>query len=104
MGDANAHGKKVSDGGGCYWPIWKPDSTGLYYFVSQQSRLKIVDIDSSGNPKSSPQQFIPASPLTGTFGWALSLKGDRFLFVEEPGGSHTIPFTMKLNWAAGLKQ
>jgi serine/threonine protein kinase len=104
MGDANAHGKKVSDGGGCYWPIWKPDSTGLYYFVSQQSRLKIVDIDSSGNPKSSPQQFIPASPLTGTFGWALSLKGDRFLFVEEPGGSHTIPFTVKLNWAAGLKQ
>jgi Tol biopolymer transport system component len=104
MGDASAHGIKVSNGGGCYWPIWKPDSTGLYYFVTQQSRLMTVDIDSRGNPSNSPQRFIAASPLTPNFGWALSPNGDRFLFVEEPGGSHTIPFTVKLNWAVGLKQ
>jgi Tol biopolymer transport system component len=103
-GDASAHGIKVSNGGGCYWPIWKPDGTGLYYFVTQQSRLMTVDIDSRGNPSSSPQPFIAASSLTSSFGWALSPKGDRFLFVEETGGTHTIPFTVKLNWAAGLKQ
>ena len=29
--------------------------------------------------------------------------GKRFLFIAEPAGSRTVPFTVVLNFAAGLK-
>ena len=39
-----------------------------------------------------------------TAGWDLSPDGKRFLFVAPPGIGRTIPFTVVLNWAAGLKK
>jgi hypothetical protein len=37
-------------------------------------------------------------------GWDLSPDGKRFLFAAPPGGTRTIPFTVVLNWQAGLKK
>jgi hypothetical protein len=43
------------------------------------------------------------APSTALYeGWDLSPDGKRFLFVAPPGAGHTIPFTVVLNWAAGL--
>jgi hypothetical protein len=37
-------------------------------------------------------------------GWDLLPDGKRFLMVASPGAGHVIPFTVVLNWAAGLKK
>jgi hypothetical protein len=39
-----------------------------------------------------------------TAGWDVSPDGKRFLFAAPPGGFRTTPFTVVLNWAAGLKK
>jgi len=39
-----------------------------------------------------------------TPGWDLSPDGKRFLFVASPNANRATPFTVVLNWAAGLKK
>jgi Tol biopolymer transport system component/predicted Ser/Thr protein kinase len=95
----------VSKGGGGL-PIWRPpDGTALYY-LGARSQMMIVDIDTTkGFPRASaPRPLFVAPPLTAAGGWDLSPDGKRFLFITEPGGARTIPFTVKLNWAAALKK
>ena len=64
--------------------------------------MMIAEIDiSQGIPQPRPPRALfPAPPLTSALGWDLSPDGKRFLFIAEPGGGRTIPFTVKLNWAA----
>jgi hypothetical protein len=48
--------------------------------------------------------MFTAPGTTLTSGWDLSPDGKRFLFAAPPGSGRTIPFTVVLNWAAGLKK
>jgi serine/threonine protein kinase/Tol biopolymer transport system component len=93
----------VSKGGG-YRPIWRPDGKALFYLY-QANQAMAVDIDTSkgfqaGTPK---RMFTPPSTALTT-GWDLSPDGKRFLIVAPPNTGRTIPFTVVLNWAAGLKK
>ena len=91
----------ISNGGG--EPIWRADSKELYY--NNVGRVMAVDIDTSKGFQSGTPRLLfnnPGNVLNQ--GWDLSPDGKRFLFVAPPGTQHVIPFTVVLNWAAGLKK
>jgi Tol biopolymer transport system component len=93
----------VSKGGGVR-PIWRPDGKELFY-VTPNSQVMAVDIDTSkGFQAGTPRRMFSAPGTTLTSGWDLSPDGKRFLLVAQPGTGRTIPFTVVLNWAAGLKK
>ncbi len=93
----------VSKGGG-FGSNWRPDGKQLFY-LTVGSQIMVVDIDTSkGFQAGAPRRMFAAPPLSVTQGWDLSPDGKRFLFVAAPGTGRTIPFTVVLNWAAGLKK
>jgi serine/threonine protein kinase len=92
----------VSKGGGIR-PVWRPDGKELFY-ISLASQMMAVDVDTSkGFQARTPRRMFTAPP-TALSGWDLSPDGKRFLFVAPPNSGRTIPFTVVLNWAAGLKK
>ena len=92
----------VSKGGGLR-PIWRPDSKELFY-LTLPGPVMAVDIDTSkGFQAGTPRRMFMAPQTAPQAGWD-SRDGKRFLFVATPNSTRTIPFTVVLNWAAGLKK
>jgi Tol biopolymer transport system component len=92
----------VSKGGGLR-PLWRPDGKGLFYY--NNGRAMAVDIDTSKGFQAGTPRRIFAGPVgVANVGWDLSPDGKHFLFVAPPGAGRAIPFTVVLNWAAGLKK
>ncbi len=93
----------VSKGGGIR-ALWRPDGKALYY-ITQTAQVMAVDIDSSkGFQAGTPRRMFTAPTASLNASWDLSPDGKRFLFAAPPSAGHTIPFTVVLNWAAGLKK
>jgi eukaryotic-like serine/threonine-protein kinase len=93
----------VSKGGGVT-PGWRSGGKELFY-LGLGSQMMAVDIDTSkGFQAGTPQRLFNAPSEALTAGWDLAPDGKRFLFVAPPGAGRTIPFTVVLNWAAGLKK
>jgi Tol biopolymer transport system component len=102
----NSDGTTVEAGG--KWPIsngfggnphWRGDGRELYY-RSREGRLMAVEITTNpvfraGNPQ--PLGFSPPSPA-----WDSSSDGKRFLARTPTSGPQ--PYTVILNWQAGLKK
>jgi hypothetical protein len=62
-----------------------------------------VDVTTDGGfHAGSPRSLSVVSTLAYNVGWGLSGDGKKFLFVAPP--NRIIPFTVILNWAAGLKK
>jgi len=92
----------VSKGGGVR-PIWRPDGKELFYYINGQAMA--VDIDTSkGFQAGTPRRMFTGPLGVANLGWDLSPDGKRFLFAAPPGAGRVIPFTVVLNWAAGLKK
>jgi eukaryotic-like serine/threonine-protein kinase len=94
----------VSKGGGS-GPIWRPDGKELFY-LAPASQAMAVDVDTSkgfqaGTPR---RMFTAQSGVVNTTGWDLSPDGKRFLLVAPPNAGRIVPFTVVLNWAAGLRK
>jgi Tol biopolymer transport system component len=84
-------------------PLWR--SNKELFYLRGDLQVTVVDIDTSkGFQASTPQRLFTAPALALTLGWDLSPDGKRFLFVAAPDTGRTIPFTVVLNWAAGLKK
>jgi hypothetical protein len=63
-----------------------------------------VDIDiSKGFQASTPRRMFTGPTGATITNWDLSPDGKRFLFVAPPNIGRVIPFTVVVNWAAGLK-
>jgi eukaryotic-like serine/threonine-protein kinase len=91
----------VSKGGGGR-SRWRPGGKGLFY-LGPNSQMMAVDIDTSkGFQAGTPHRIFGAARGSGT--WDLSPDGKRFLFVAPAGTSRVAPYTVVLNWAAGLKK
>ncbi|HXQ25320.1 MAG TPA: protein kinase [Candidatus Acidoferrales bacterium] len=87
-------------------PRWRGDGKELYY-VSSDGTLTAVDVTTSprfqaGVPKAL-FRVPPASGFPTPYSWDLAPGGKRFLFPAPPE-QDTIPFTVVLNWQAGLKK
>ena len=93
----------VSKGGGVR-PIWRPDGKELFY-ITLANQVMAVDIDTSkGFQAGTPRRRFANPPSALSTGWDLSPDGKRFLFVAPPNTGRAIPFTVVLNWEAGLKK
>jgi hypothetical protein len=75
------------------------------FYLSLNGQVMAVDIDTrKGFQAGTPQRLFAAPPGATNTIWDLSPDGKRFLFAAPPGGGRVIPFTVVLNWAAGLKK
>jgi Tol biopolymer transport system component/predicted Ser/Thr protein kinase len=94
----------VSKGGGAL-PLWRPDGKELFY-LSLTNQVMAVDIDTSkGFQAGTPRRMFTAPVIVvPTVRWDLSPDSKRFLFVAPPNTGRVTPFTVVLNWAAGLKK
>jgi len=106
-GISNAGGKRLISENGGWDPNWRQDGKELYY-IDLDGRLMAVKLTTgsvfqAGVPR---VLFQAPPPGTGDLGlprWEPSPDGKRFLFLvpETPGG---VPFTVVLNWQAGLRK
>ncbi|MGO9012446.1 MAG: protein kinase domain-containing protein [Bryobacteraceae bacterium] len=106
-GISNAGGKRLISESGGWDPIWRQDGKELYY-IDLDGRLMAVKLTTgSVFQVGVPRVLFQAPPLgTGDLGlprWQPSPDGKRFLFLV-PETPHEVPFTVVLNWQAGLKK
>jgi Tol biopolymer transport system component len=97
--------KQISPNGGSF-PLWSRDAKELYY-ISADRKLMAVEVKTNGGtiqPGSSKALFPVRLDHAQGYGFAYDVGKDvRFLIptpVERPG----VPFTVVVNWAAGLKK
>jgi DNA-binding winged helix-turn-helix (wHTH) protein/Tol biopolymer transport system component len=96
--------RQVSNASGCQ-PLWRKDGRELFY-LSLDGNLMSVDVGCTAGLKTSVPKvlFRAPGPVQWRFNqYCVTGDGKRFIFgepVEEPGK----PFTIVLNWTAGLKR
>ena len=95
----------ISDNGGST-VIWQRDGKELYY-IDLDGKLMVVDVATRPVFHASvPRVLFQAPKISNGFGlgpWAPSPDGKRFLFLV-PQTQEQVPFTVVLNWQAGLKK
>jgi Tol biopolymer transport system component len=98
----------ISAGSGA-WPHWRNDGRELYYRSLPDGRLMAVDIATTptfraGTPRplGTPLSFTTEWPDEGTL-WDSTADGKRFL-IAAPMMDKPEPYTVVLNWQAGLKR
>jgi hypothetical protein len=104
---AGTGGKWLVSKGGGIEPIWGPDGKELFYLNLSSNQVMAVDIDTSKEFQAGAPRRLFTAPLqllTTGWDWDLSPDGKRFQFVAPPNTGRTIPFTVVLNWQAGLKK
>jgi hypothetical protein len=75
------------------------------FYITLANQVMAVDIDTSkGFQAGTPRRRFANPPSALSTGWDLSPDGKRFLFVAPPNTGRAIPFTVVLNWEAGLKK
>ena len=101
------------NGGGAKWliskglslyPRWRSDGKQILY-ANPNLDIMAVDIDTSkGFQAGTPRRLFVAPPPLINIGWDMTADAKRFLFITTPNGGRPAPFTVVLNWAAGLKK
>ena len=91
----------MSRGGGTA-PRWRGDGRELFY-LARNGKMMAVDVIAGqefrvGTP--TPLFQAPAGAIVGD----VTGDGKRFLLVTPVGQSASVPFTVVLNWTAGLKK
>jgi len=96
----------VSTAGGAD-PLWGEDGKELYY-IAADGKLMAVEIATNpvfqaGVPKALFQTPLPPSSAARE-PWAMTPDGKRFFLLAPAGQIAQAPFTVVLNWQAGLKK
>ena len=106
-GTASGAGGKwlISNGGGAQ-PRWRGDGRELYYLASDG---KLMAVEVSTNPvfqAGVPKVLFQALAMSNASysEWDLTADGKRFLLPAPTAQSAQAPFTVVLNWQAGLKK
>jgi serine/threonine-protein kinase len=88
-----------------FYPRWSGSGSQLYFAKTSTFDIQAVDVDTTkGFQAGTPRRVMSAPPPLGNIGWAVAPDDKRFLFITTPSGGKTAPFTVVLNWAAGLKK
>jgi serine/threonine protein kinase/Tol biopolymer transport system component len=83
---------------------WRPDGKGLVYLTVTVAVMS-VDIDTSKGFQAGTPKLLFNGPTQALInGGSTSPDGKRFLFPAPPTAGQVVPFTVVLNWAAGLKK
>ena len=98
---------RISIGGGGD-ARWRPDGAEIFY-IAEDRRLMAVAVTPGASFKHG--QPIPLFDTGVTAQWGagrnhydISRDGRRFLFIEPVADHGTAPFTVVINWPAGLRQ
>ena len=101
---------QVSTGGGAQ-PQWRRDGKELFYLAPDR-KLMAVEVNGAGStfvagvPKPLFETHVNTvfPGFAGTTYYAVTGDGQRFLVNTLVGDSTPVPFTIVLNWTAGLKR
>jgi serine/threonine protein kinase/Tol biopolymer transport system component len=92
---------RISRGGGVS-PRWRGDGRELFY-LAPDGKMMAVEV-------SKGSEFVTGMPIalfqtpSGTIAGDVAADGQRFLLVSPVGPSASSPFTVVLNWTAGLEK
>jgi eukaryotic-like serine/threonine-protein kinase len=93
---------QLSDGGGSE-PRWSADGKELYY-LSPDWKLMVVEVTTGSLFQAgTPKLLFQAPQQNGFTAGDYTVDGKRFLFLA-PAEQGDIPFTVVLNWQAGLNK
>ena len=96
----------ISNNGGSD-PRWRGDGRELFY-IAPDAKLMAVEVTTHpGFQAGVPKALIQAPPQGATdlsAHWDLTRDGKRFLFVAPAAQTTSAPFTVVLNWQAGLQK
>ncbi len=105
-GASDSGGKWLISTGGGTEPRWRKDGKELYY-VAAGGKLMAVDVASATGFQAGAPKALFLVPVSGegalSPSWDVAPDGKRFLFPVPASGQDTTPFTVVLNWQAGLK-
>jgi eukaryotic-like serine/threonine-protein kinase len=103
---SGAGGKWLISTGGGSGPRWRGDGKELYY-IAPDGKLMEVDITTSPAFRAGVPRVLFQTPQTSistlAYAWDVTPDGKRFLLPETTQEGRT-PFTVVLNWQAGLKK
>jgi len=101
-GSASAGGNVLVSHGGGTAPRWRGDGRELFY-LAPDGKMMAAEISAGQEFRAGvPAPLFQTSP--GTIVGDATADGRRFLLVTPTGHAATTPFTVVLNWTAGLKQ
>jgi len=92
---------QVSKGGGTS-PLWRGDSKELFY-ISQDGMAMAVEVNTKGELQAGVPKALFRVPSGVSF-WDVASDGQRFLLPAASTPAPSTPFTVVLNWQAGLKK
>ena len=91
----------VSRGGGTA-PRWRGDGRELFYLAPDGKMMAVEVIAGQEFQGGTPTPLFQTPP--GAIVGDVTADGKRFLLVTPVGPSASAPFTVVLNWTAGLKK
>ena len=101
-GSASSGGSVLVSRGGGTAPRWRGDGREIFY-VSPDGKMMAAEVSVGPEFRAAvptPLFQVPSGAIVGD----VSADGSRFLLVIPAGPSATPPFTVVLNWTAGLKK
>ena len=97
--------RQVSNGGG-YQPLWRKDGKELFY-LNRKGKIMSVNVRRGARLETGAPQVLfgtpDQAPEAGAPRYCVTGDGKRFIF-PEPVEEGNKPFTIVLNWTAGLKR
>jgi eukaryotic-like serine/threonine-protein kinase len=103
---SGAGGKWLISTGGGTNPRWRGDEKELYYVTPDLKLMAVEATTSPGFQTGVPKclfQTPPQLPMVTISAWEVTPDGKHFLF-PAPAEQGQAPFTVVLNWQAGLKK
>ena len=101
-GGTPATGKWMVSKDGGTTPLWRRDGKELFY-LSLDGTAMAVEVNTSGVFQAGIPKALFKVPR-GVLFWDVSADGTRFLMPAPSAASAQPPFTVVLNWQAGLKK
>ena len=101
-GSASVGGSVLVSRGGGTAPRWRGDGREIFY-LAPDGKMMAVAVGPG-------QEFHVGTPTplfqtpSGTIVGDVTADGKRFLLIAPVGPSASVPFTVVLNWTAGLKK
>jgi eukaryotic-like serine/threonine-protein kinase len=91
----------VSRGGGSA-PRWRGDGREIFYLAPNGKMMAVAVAPEQEFRVGTPTPLFQTPP--GTIVGDVTADGKRFLLIAPVGPSASVPFTVVLNWTAGLKK
>src|SRR5262249_30567739 len=101
-GSASTGGDVLVSRGGGIVPRWRGDGKELFY-LAPNGKMMAVEVTAGSEFRGGTPTPLFQTP-SGTIVGDVTADGKRFLLLTPAVPSASVPFTVVLNWTAGLKQ